>query len=93
MKTMRLLYGAACAALAGSLLSACTNDEDVMMNNDEASAKTPMTFTAETAQTRTALGDDGKAVNWVAGDAIAVCGERSLTLAKSRLKVARLRPV
>lgn len=69
---MRFLYGAACAALAGSLLGACTNDEDVMMNNGDASAKTPMTFTAGTAQTRTALGDDGKAVNWVAGDAIAV---------------------
>lgn len=72
MKTMRFLYGAACAALASSLLGACTNDEDVMMNNGDASAKTPMTFTAGTAQTRTALGDDGKAVNWVVGDAIAV---------------------
>ncbi len=69
---MKLLLGAACVALAGGLLGACTNDEDVMMNNNEASAKTPMTFTAGMPQTRTSLADDGHAVNWTQGDKVAI---------------------
>ena len=70
MKIMKFIYGAVCVALAGGLLTACTNDEDVVMKND--GTKMSMTFTAGSVQTRTALGDDGKAVNWVNGDAIAI---------------------
>lgn len=70
MKIMKFIYGAVCVALAGGLLTACTNDEDVVMKND--GTKMSMTFTAGSVQTRTALGDDGMAVNWVNGDAIAI---------------------
>ena len=70
MKIMKFIYGAVCVALAGGLLTACTNDEDVVMKND--GTKMSMTFTAGSVQTRTALDDDGMAVNWVNGDAIAI---------------------
>ena len=70
MKIMKFIYGVVCVALAGGLMTACTNDEDVVMKND--GTKMSMTFTAGSVQTRTALGDDGKAVNWVNGDAIAI---------------------
>ena len=70
MKIMKFIYGVVCVALAGGLLTACTNDEDVVMKND--GTKMSMTFTAGSVQTRTALGDDGKTVNWVNGDAIAI---------------------
>lgn len=70
MKIMKFIYGVVCVALTGGLLTACTNDEDVVMKND--GTKMSMTFTAGSVQTRTALGDDGKAVNWVNGDAIAI---------------------
>lgn len=68
MKTTRILLLA-----AATLLAAC-NQENMLENtgNDGTAARlVPMTFTAGTAQTRTQLAD-GKAVNWVAGDAIAV---------------------
>ena len=68
MKIMNSIYGAACVALAGILLGACANDEDVMTDGD--TAKVPMTFIAGTVSTRTALGDDGMSVNWVKGDEI-----------------------
>ena len=70
MKIMKFIYGVVCVALTGGLLTACTNDEDVVMKND--GTKMSMTFTAGSVQTRTALGDDGMAVNWVNGDAIAI---------------------
>lgn len=70
MKIMNFLYGAICVALAGNMLGACTNDDDVM--TDSSTAKVPMTFTAGNSSTRTALGNDGKVVNWVKGDAIAL---------------------
>lgn len=70
MKIMKFIYGAVCVALAGGLLTACTNDEDVVMKND--GTKMSMTFTAGSVQTRTALGDNGMVVNWVNGDAIAI---------------------
>lgn len=68
MKTTRILLLA-----AATMLAAC-NQENMLENtgNDGTAARlVPMTFTAGTAQTRTQLAD-GKAVNWVAGDAIAV---------------------
>ena len=68
MKAMKLLLGAACVALAGGLMTACTQDETEGLATGKL---VPMTFTAGTAQTRTELGE-GNAVNWVAGDAIAV---------------------
>ena len=55
-------------ALAGGLMTACTQDE----TEGPATGKpVPMTFTAGMAQTRTQLAD-GNAVNWTNGDAIAV---------------------
>ena len=44
MKIMKFIYGVVCVALAGGLLTACTNDEDVVMKND--GTKMSMTFTA-----------------------------------------------
>ncbi len=70
MRIEDFIYRVACVAVAGSLLGACTNEDDELTNyNGE---KVPMTFTAGSVQTRTALGDDGMAVNWVNGDAIAI---------------------
>lgn len=69
MKAMKLLLGAACVALAGGLMTACTQDETEGLATGKL---VPMTFTAGTAQTRTELGDDGMAVNWTDDDAIAV---------------------
>ena len=70
MRIEDFIYRVACVAVAGSLLGACTNEDDELTNyNGE---KVPMTFTAGSVQTRTALGDDGMAVNWVKGDAIAI---------------------
>ncbi len=70
MRIEDFIYRVACVAVAGSLLGACTNEDDELTNyNGE---KVPMTFTAGSVQTRTALGDDGTAVNWVKGDAIAI---------------------
>lgn len=59
------------AALA-LLLAACGND-DILENNESGNAgKVRMTFTAGISQTRTSLAEDGHAVNWTDGDAIAV---------------------
>lgn len=69
MKAMKLLLGAACVALAGGLMTACTQDETEGLATGKL---VPMTFTAGTAQTRTELGDDGKTVNWSENDAIAI---------------------
>ena len=70
MRIEDFIYRVACVAVAGSLLGACTSEDDELTNyNGE---KVPMTFTAGSVQTRTALGDDGTAVNWVKGDAIAI---------------------
>lgn len=69
MKAMKLLLGAACVALAGSLMTACTQDETEGLATGKLVS---MTFTAGTVQTRTALGDDGMAVNWSENDAIAI---------------------
>lgn len=52
------------------LLTACGN-EDVFENSGSA-GKVPMTFTAGMPQTRTSLGEDGKAVNWTQGDQVAI---------------------
>lgn len=68
---MKLLLGAACVALAGSLITACTQDETEGLTIGTGKC-VPMTFTAGTAQTRTSLGDDGKTVNWSENDAIAI---------------------
>lgn len=69
MKAMKLLLGAACVALAGGLMTACTQDETEGLATGKLVS---MTFTAGTVQTRTALGDDGMAVNWSENDAIAI---------------------
>ena len=70
MRIKDFIYRVACVAVAVSLLGACTSEDDELTNyNGE---KVPMTFTAGSVQTRTALGDDGTAVNWVKGDAIAI---------------------
>ena len=69
MKAMKLLLGAACVALAGGLMTACTQDETEGLATGKL---VPMTFTAGTAQTRTALGDDGMAVNWTLNDKVAI---------------------
>lgn len=69
MKAMKLLLGAACVALAGGLMTACTQDETEGLATGKL---VPMTFSAGTAQTRTELGDDGMAVNWSENDAIAI---------------------
>ena len=66
---MKLLLGAACVALAGGLMTACTQDETEGLATGKL---VPMTFTAGTAQTRTALGDDGMAVNWTLNDKVAI---------------------
>ena len=70
MRIKDFIYRVACVAVAGSLLGACTSEDDELTNYN--GKKVPMTFTAGSVQTRTALGDDGKAVNWVKGDAIAI---------------------
>ena len=70
MRIKDFIYRVACVAVAGSLLGACTNEDDELTNYN--GKKVPMTFTAGSVQTRTALGDDGMAVNWVKGDAIAI---------------------
>lgn len=71
MKAMKLLLGTTCVALAGSLITACTQDETEGLTIGTGKC-VPMTFTAGTAQTRTSLGDDGKTVNWSENDAIAI---------------------
>lgn len=59
------------AALA-LLLAACGND-DILENNESGNAgKVHMTFTAGISQTRTSLAEDGHAVTWTDGDAIAI---------------------
>lgn len=61
--------------LAVTLLLAACNQENILENKDngsEAGQRVPMTFTAGTAQTRTALGDDGMAVNWTLNDKVAI---------------------
>lgn len=61
--------------LAATLLLAACNQENILENKDngsEAGQRVPMTFTAGTAQTRTALGDDGMAVNWTLNDKVAI---------------------
>lgn len=68
---MKLLLGTTCVALAGSLITACTQDETEGLTIGTGKC-VPMTFTAGTAQTRTSLGDDGKTVNWSENDAIAI---------------------
>ena len=70
MRIKDFIYRVACVAVAGSLLGACTSEDDELTNYN--GKKIPMTFTAGSVQTRTALGDDGTAVNWVKGDAIAI---------------------
>ncbi|MCF2552368.1 leucine-rich repeat domain-containing protein [Bacteroides caecigallinarum] len=67
---MNFIYIVICAAVAGGLLGACKNefDEPNIYNGEKA----PMTFTAGTPQSRTALDGDGKNVKWVKGDAIAI---------------------
>lgn len=70
MRIEDFIYRVACVAVAGSLLGACTSEDDELTNYN--GKKVPMTFTAGSVQTRTALGDDGTAVNWVKGDAIAI---------------------
>ena len=70
MRIKDFIYRVACVAVAVSLLGACTSEDDELTNYN--GKKVPMTFTAGSVQTRTALGDDGKAVNWVNGDAIAI---------------------
>ena len=70
MRIRNFIYESISMAIAGGLLAACTNEYDTQaIYNGE---KVPMTFTAGLTQTRTALGDDGMAVNWVKGDAIAI---------------------
>ena len=56
-------------ALAGGLMTACTQDETEGLATGKL---VPMTFTAGTARTRTALGDDGMAVNWTLNDKVAI---------------------
>ena len=69
---MKLLLGATCMALAGSLMTACTQDETEGLATGTG-RPVPMTFTAGTVQTRTALdSNDGKTVNWSENDAIAI---------------------
>ena len=70
MRIIIFIYIVICAAVAGSLLGACKNefDEPNIYNGEKA----PMTFTAGTPQSRTALDGDGKIVKWVKGDAIAI---------------------
>lgn len=61
--------------LAATLLLLACNQENILENKDngsEAGQRVPMTFTAGTAQTRTALGDDGMAVNWTLNDKVAI---------------------
>ena len=70
MRIKDFIYRVACVAVAVSLLGACTSEDDELTNYN--GKKVPMTFTAGSVQTRTALGDDGTAVNWVKGDAIAI---------------------
>ena len=70
MKMMNLIYGAACMALAGSMILACTREDDVPVTYS--GERVHMTFTAGTPQSRTALDGDGKNVKWVKGDAIAI---------------------
>ena len=67
---MNLIYSLVCVAIAGGILGACKNefDEPNIYNGEKA----PMTFTAGTPQSRTALDGDGKNVKWVKGDAIAI---------------------
>ncbi len=59
------------AALA-LLLAACGNEEIIEGSGSGTAAKVPMTFTAGTVQIRTSLAEDGHAVHWTAGDAIAI---------------------
>lgn len=70
MRFMNLIYSLVCVAIAGGILGACKNefDEPNLYNGEKA----PMTFTAGTPQSRTALDGDGKNVKWVKGDAIAI---------------------
>lgn len=70
MRFMNLIYSLVCVAIAGGILGACKNefDEPNIYNGEKA----PMTFTAGTPQSRTALDGDGKNVKWVKGDAIAI---------------------
>ncbi|WP_307768570.1 leucine-rich repeat domain-containing protein [uncultured Bacteroides sp.] len=70
MKMMNLIYRAACMALAGSMILACTREDDVPVTYS--GERVHMTFTAGTPQSRTALDGDGKNVKWVKGDAIAI---------------------
>lgn len=56
-------------ALAGGLMTACTQDETEGLATGKL---VPMTFTAGTPQTRTSLGEDGHAVNWTQGDLVAI---------------------
>ncbi|WP_294455578.1 leucine-rich repeat domain-containing protein [uncultured Bacteroides sp.] len=67
---MNLIYRAACMALAGSMILACTREDDVPVTYS--GERVHMTFTAGTPQSRTALDGDGKNVKWVKGDAIAI---------------------
>ncbi len=59
------------AALA-LLLAACGNEEILENNESGSTGKVHMTFTAGTPQTRTSLGEDGRAVNWTQGDLVAI---------------------
>lgn len=70
MRIVNFIYIVICAAVACGLLGACTNefDEPNIYNGE----KVPMTFTAGTPQSRSALESDGKNVKWVKGDAIAI---------------------
>ena len=59
------------AALA-LLLAACGNEEILENNESGSTGKVHMTFTAGMPQTRTSLGEDGHAVNWMQGDLVAI---------------------
>lgn len=70
MRIVNFIYIVICAAVACGLLGACTNEFD--KPNIYNGEKVPMTFTAGTPQSRTALESNGKNVKWVKGDAIAI---------------------
>ncbi len=63
-----------------ALLSvACTKDslQEKIETPELKTALVPMTFSAGTPATKTAIASNGKSVNWVAGDKIAVCDDIS----------------
>lgn len=67
---MKAIYNLS-AALAALLLAACGNEEILENNESGNTGKVTMTFTAQTAQTRTQLAN-GNAVHWQADDAISM---------------------